>query len=406
MAVRRCKDSLVTFDNWRDAVKALEGVIRPASEEQLNLARLLDVSSIGPKSPRRLAGAELQRVLLEPLCVRDSVPTPGQLEFLADLASDLGSRPLEPESQLVASAWIEILSAKRAIKALRGLKVHRGDVIGRVNDDEFEPGEVVSIGADGNIYLGAGRRVSAHRAEVLARRSDQSDEANYLRHVALQARLRRESNAGPPVGQRLKALEEHRVSTDNGSSGWRALAAILDDAEDERPLQRYLSKNRPCLASLVRSTYGTFVLSLPRLGAEFVPDFAIASADSLGVHWLLLELESPRAALSTQNGEPSAKLRTALRQVRDWRDWLEDNLDYARRSQAEHGLGLVGIDANADALVLIGTAEERHASFERFRRRSVIENRVSIHTYSWLVSVLRQPRDPLIGPLDLEAADY
>lgn len=94
-----------------------------------------------------------------------------------------------------------------------------------------------------------------------------------------------------------------------------------------------------------------------------------------------------------------------MRQIDDWRDRIENNLDYARRPKAENGLGLPGISGTAEALILIGVAEQRHEAFQGFRRRAVVEKHLSIHSYSWLLGVLFGQQDPLFGPLDSETAE-
>ncbi len=347
----------------------------------------------------------LRAALRRPLRIPDdSAPTFHQLEFIDDLVAHLGCRTVSPTTRNQASAWITVLTAKRSIRALESLQLRRGDVVrSSAHDNSID--EVVSIGSDGTVYLGRGRRAQPYLLELLAHADDTSAEARRHRAEAKESRSRRESVSGVPLPARLRSLEAHRVAVGAGPDDARLLSGVLDKAVDERPLQRFLATNPACLSSLVRSTYGTFVIALPRLGAEYVPDFAIAHADSLGIHWLLVELESPTAELSTRAGDPSAKLRTAMRQVSDWRDWLRDNLDYARRPESEHGLGLTGIDGDASALVLIGTAEVRHEAFQRFRRRSIQESKVTVHTYSWLVETLRTSGHPLVGPLELEVLD-
>ena len=53
--------------------------------------------------------------------------------------------------------------------------------------------------------------------------------------------------------------------------------------------------------------------------------------------------------MSTKAGLPAKKLAEALKQVRDWRTWLADNVAYARGE-----LGLKDIEANCPAYVIIG----------------------------------------------------
>jgi hypothetical protein len=51
----------------------------------------------------------------------------------------------------------------------------------------------------------------------------------------------------------------------------------------------------------------------------------------------------------TKAGLPAKKLAEALKQIRDWRAWLTDNVAYARSE-----LGLKHIDANCQAYIVIG----------------------------------------------------
>jgi hypothetical protein len=46
--------------------------------------------------------------------------------------------------------------------------------------------------------------------------------------------------------------------------------------------------------------------------------------------WVLVELERPRHRLFTKAGDPSSELTHALRQIADWRSWLQNNLHFAR----------------------------------------------------------------------------
>ena len=129
--------------------------------------------------------------------------------------------------------------------------------------------------------------------------------------------------------------------------------------------------------------------ALPRLGAEYVPDFVVARLDNGGLHWTLVELESPRAGLFTRQGRKTRQLDAGTRQVSDWRDWIAANRDYAQRPKADGGLGLPEIDHSARGLVIIG---RRSAVTDDDRRRlkSVTFNeRVNVHSTTG--SSMRRP---------------
>ena len=90
-------------------------------------------------------------------------------------------------------------------------------------------------------------------------------------------------------------------------------------------------------------------LDRPELGAEYIPDFLLASITSVGFQWVAIELENPNAKALTKVGLPARKLAEALGQARDWRMWLTDNVAYAREER-----GLKDIDGSCDAFVIIG----------------------------------------------------
>ena len=164
---------------------------------------------------------------------------------------------------------------------------------------------------------------------------------------------------------------------------------LLETDPDEPPVHRFLQERCKSLVSVIGG--GTFrcQISKQRLGAELVPDFLIASQDSMGIHWLAVELESPRKTPYRQDGHPNRYLNHAIDQIRDWRRWLRNNLDYARRAKAQSGLGLVGIDERVPGLVLIGRRpsdnQEYPHTYNESRRDFMHGERIAIHSYDWLI---------------------
>ena len=124
---------------------------------------------------------------------------------------------------------------------------------------------------------------------------------------------------------------------------------VLNDAVDERPLQRFLASAPVVLGPLVPPGGSYWCLDRPHLGSEFVPDFLLATATSAGFSWIAIELESPTVKALIKAGLPARKLADALGQIRDWRTWLTDNVAYARQER-----GLKDIDGSCEAVVLIG----------------------------------------------------
>ena len=124
---------------------------------------------------------------------------------------------------------------------------------------------------------------------------------------------------------------------------------VLGDAADERPLQKLFSASPMLLGPLAPLGGNYWCLDRPELGAEYIPDFLLASITSIGFQWVAIELENPNDKVLTKAGLPARKLAEALGQVRDWRRWLTDNVGYAREER-----GLKNIDGNCEAFVIIG----------------------------------------------------
>ena len=124
---------------------------------------------------------------------------------------------------------------------------------------------------------------------------------------------------------------------------------VLADSVNERPLQKFLASAPMLLDPLLPPGGAYWCLDRPQLGAEFVPDFLLATATSAGFSWVAIELESPTVKAMTKAGLPARKLAEALGQLRDWRMWLTDNVAYARQER-----GLKDIDGRCKAVAIIG----------------------------------------------------
>ena len=173
-----------------------------------------------------------------------------------------------------------------------------------------------------------------------------------------------------------------------------AFEGALDGARDERDIQRFLEGHPRMLIQQI-SGHGAWVIPQKALGSEHVTDFLIAQKSSGGFVWYAVELERPQAKVFNKNGDPSAALNHALRQIGDWRDWLSNNRDYAARPRERSGLGLIDIDPELEGLVIIGRdTSVNHGTTER-RRRLMRERRVKIETYDWLLTQARERLETL-----------
>lgn len=86
----------------------------------------------------------------------------------------------------------------------------------------------------------------------------------------------------------------------------------------------------------------------------------------------------------TKNGDPTARLTHAIRQIEDWRDWLTRNASYAVRD-----LGLPDIRPDLPGLVLIGRRASVDPATNSLRRQMAVTRKIQIHTYEFLLDNAR-----------------
>ncbi|MDX3101627.1 Shedu anti-phage system protein SduA domain-containing protein [Nonomuraea angiospora] len=164
--------------------------------------------------------------------------------------------------------------------------------------------------------------------------------------------------------------------------------SVLNDARDEKPLQKFLT-DYPQL--LVAQLGGGCRWVIPELqfGSQYRADFLVARIDSTGVDWKLVELESPRSSLFTKDGKPSRSLAKGMSQIRDWRIWLQKNSGYATNSKP-NGLNLTGISAQSRGLILIGRDVDRTSKDRELIQYYSFNEQIAIHSYDWLVREARR----------------
>ncbi len=161
---------------------------------------------------------------------------------------------------------------------------------------------------------------------------------------------------------------------------------LLDANPPEETLQQFLKDNPTLLCPAQRRSWP----KIP-LGSR-VTDFVFRQADG---DYLLVELERPSKKLFTKIGDTSSQLTHACGQVADWKRYLEDNLATAQRE-----LGLVGISANPNALVVIGRSKDLTEDLRR--RLTTLHNQtptLKVMTYDDVLENAKAVMENIVGPL-------
>ena len=163
------------------------------------------------------------------------------------------------------------------------------------------------------------------------------------------------------------------------------LKGTIETATVEADLQGYLEANPRMLVQHLGGGHGRWVLPQARLGSQHVPDFLISEEDSTGRSWMAVELEGPQRPMFNRSGDPSRFLWHAVRQIIDWRVWIECNRDYAIRDPEQSGLGLADISPSLPGLIVIGRRSDEDEQRRLFRRALARQLDIRIHSYDWLV---------------------
>jgi hypothetical protein len=379
------------------------------SDEQSRLAGLLAMD-LDVDVPAPVAAALLRAWLRNPLELNQAQEaTENEIALLRTLATETKvAFPVEVRERDLLDGWLEAMQAKRAAEYLHVWTPERGDVVVTKKSGKERTDIISSIGVSGQIYFrgGPGQRAWPHEIQRIIRISDTEYAAAAYR-AQQEAAVRR---SAPEFigGAQLTALEKWRVRDDPSLVAQEALLAALAEADGgnrqrhERPLQIVLEKHPEILGHLVRGNHGTYVRPQVQVGTQYMADFFVGSQTSLGMRWLLVELERPTAELALQDGRQASEvLRKAIQQIRDWREWFSNNLDNAQKSVSQGGLGLPGIRTRPPGLIIIGR-EDGAGGTGVMRSQYAEAEDIQIRTYDWLVRAARSRPPMRLGALDME----
>ncbi|WP_339511906.1 Shedu immune nuclease family protein [Pseudomonas sp. RL_15y_Pfl2_60] len=168
-----------------------------------------------------------------------------------------------------------------------------------------------------------------------------------------------------------------------------AFTSALDNATCEEDIQQFLQNHPQILIQHFGGGHGRWVIPKKKLGSEHVTDFIIGQKSSIGFEWQVVELESPLRPLFNKSGDPSQYLNHAIRQIQDWRIWLNSNQNYASRPKSESGLGLTEISSSVPGLIIIGRRDKTLTNNNARRKQMAHNLNIEIRTYDHLLDTLQ-----------------
>jgi Domain of unknown function (DUF4263) len=379
-----------THSTWRRAVRELRKSTGRTTTQQRRLATLAGIRL--PKGlPKIVAAARLKAALATELCLSPVLPSSeGQLEYLATLNAKRAQNSRVKADHHEFGGWLEYHLLKRRQDALERLRLETGDVVEVRDSAGNRLREVVSVTSDGRVLFKGGQGAGAwpDTLNVRCRKGTNTKRAQTLRKTAANQAAERSKAMGLSNAKGLE-LDEFRVTDSLTLDDVEQLQEVIDAARSESPIQNFLEAHPRILAALLTGFF-RFSVARPRFGIEHIPDFLLGDVDSLGVHWILVELETPVSDVTLKNDRLLEKhARKGVSQVEEWREWIQNNLDKARRSRREGGLGLFDIRPRSKGLVLVGRRPRLNENAAMVRNAISEGNNIQVHTYDWLTQTLR-----------------
>lgn len=374
---------------WAKVADNLESMVSGPTAEQHQLAQQLE-KELDKDLPAPVAAAVLRHALMEPLRIKTAYATEIP-EVLHEIEEELKvpfTEELVTGTKDELSAWFESRYMLKTANGLRSLQPEPGYVVARIGDNP-EARIVSSIGADGRVYFKGLPPAKAwpNYLEVIAK----PDAENYDEVTSgIEARLLNERTTYKATESRLAPLQAFKLSSERASpEAVLELEHLLESGEKlEGRFQKLIERHPGLLAFLASGNHGCYVIPQKRLGAEFITDFLVLGLNSLGPQWVAVEIEAPSHKLLTKKNKLTTPVRHTVEQIRDWREWLTQNVAYA---QQEHGLW--GLTNRVPGLVVIGRS---FLSGDRDTARSQLSEdaHIEVHSWDW---VLREARASLTG---------
>lgn len=160
---------------------------------------------------------------------------------------------------------------------------------------------------------------------------------------------------------------------------------------NETKIQAILKQYPQILGGGYRTGHGTWGFSEIAFPPEYRADWIAVSGSSAGLMWDLIELEDPQKIPFKENGHYSESARKGIEQIKDWRNYIQSNLDYVTKPKAQHGLGLYELRPKSFGIVVVGR-NELYAShpakhkYDEHRKRTYEEEHIEVMSYDSFLS--------------------
>ena len=155
---------------------------------------------------------------------------------------------------------------------------------------------------------------------------------------------------------------------------------------NETDIQNLLKTVPEILGGGYRLGHGTYAFSETALPPEYRLDWLVASGNSAGLDWDLIELEDPQKLPFLSDGHYSESARKGINQIKDWRNYIQNNLDYVTKSKSSHGLGFHDLRPRSWGMVVVGRSAtyNSHPAKNRYdenRKRTKEDDLIEIVSY-------------------------
>lgn len=165
-----------------------------------------------------------------------------------------------------------------------------------------------------------------------------------------------------------------------------AIREKLKQGAGETEIQNLLKSVPHTIGGGYRLGHGAYGFPEIPFPAEYRADWLVASGNSGGLVWELIELEDPQKIPFKNDGHYSESTRKGINQIKDWRNYIQNNLDYVTKSKTSHGLGFHDLRPKSRGVVVVGRNEVygSHAmkyKYDEHRKRTREDDLIEIISY-------------------------